>query len=92
MELPEKDEEKGEEHIRKLIKKSQKMQINSSREEVEIISQWKTFHNKKISKSRFKRKETIALCIFILTRIGDKKIMQAIRLKRRHSTRKSERN
>lgn len=68
------------------------MQINSSREEVEIISQWKTFHNKKISKSRFKRKETIALCILILTRIGDKKIMQAIRLKRRHSTRKSERN
>ena len=53
MELTEKDEEKREENIRMLIKKS------SSREELEIISQWKTFCNKKFLNQDSKGKKQL---------------------------------
>ena len=56
------------------------MSVNSRLKVTKIIRQRKTFYRQRIPKSSCARKETVDIDILVISRNGDRKIMQSIRI------------
>ena len=53
-----------------------------------MIGQRKAFHRQSIPESSYARKETVDIGILVISRYGDRKIMQSIRITSRPPSRK----
>ena len=64
------------------------MSVNSRLKAAKIIGQMKAFYRHRIPESSFARKETVDIDILVISRNGDRKIMQSIRIMSRPPSRK----
>ena len=64
------------------------MSVNSRLKATKIIGQMKAFYRKRIPESSCVRKETVDIDILVISRNGDRKIMQTIRILSRPPLRK----
>ena len=64
------------------------MSVNSRLKATKIIGQMKAFYRKRIPESSCARKETVDIDILVISRNGDRKIMQTIRILSRPPLRK----
>ena len=63
------------------------MSVNSRLKATKIIGQRKAFYRQRIRESSCARKETVDIEILVTSTIGDRKIMQSIRITSRPSPR-----
>ena len=56
------------------------MYVNSRLKAIKIIGQRKAFYRQRIPESSCARKETVDIDILVISRNGDRKIMQSIRI------------
>ena len=56
------------------------MYVNSRLQAIKIIGQRKAFYRQRIPESSCARKETVDIDILVISRNGDRKIMQSIRI------------
>ena len=68
------------------------MSVNSRLKATKIIGQGKAFYRQRIPESSCARKETVDIDILAISRNGDRKIMQSIRVMRRFTSRKGKWN
>ena len=68
------------------------MSVNSRLKATKIIGQGKAFYRQRIPESSCARKETVDIDILVISRNGDRKIMQSIRVMRRFTSRKGKWN
>ena len=64
------------------------MSVNSRLKTTKIIGQRKAFYRPRIPQSSSARKETVDIDIFVMSRSGDRKIIQSIRITSRPTSRK----
>ena len=68
------------------------MSVNSRLKAIKIIGQREAFYRQRIPESSCTRKETVDINILVISRNGDRKIMQSIRVMRRFTSRKGKWN
>ena len=56
------------------------MSVNSTLKATQIIGQRKAFYRERIPESSCAKKETVDIDILVISRNGDRKIMQSIRI------------
>ena len=64
------------------------MSVNYRLKATKIIGQTKAFYRQRIPESSYAEKETVDMDILVISRNGDRKIMQSIRNMSRHTSRK----
>ena len=64
------------------------MSVNSRLNATKIIDQRKVFYRQRIPESSCARKETVDIDILVISRNGDRKIMQSIIITSRHLSRR----
>ena len=64
------------------------MSVNSRPKATKVIGQRKAFYRKRIPQSSCARKETVNIDILVISRNGDRNIMQSIRITSRPTSRK----
>ena len=64
------------------------MSVNFGLKATKIIGQRKAFHKQRIPEFSHVRKDTVDIDILVISRNGDRKIMQSIRITSRPSSRK----
>ena len=63
------------------------MPVNSRLRAIYIIDQRKAFYGQRIPESRSTKKETVDIDMLVISRNGDRKIMQSIRITSRSTSR-----